>query len=211
MIFRLSFIHFFSDSFSLIFPTFISVVHCSGARRLQLPTVTLARLGNPICVFINPDPNHDGLFTTLRILDPTTMSQHTVHARLLHRRIGIANIPLTSIDMHLQHRPPSLNHVSSLKDELNKDLNSRWAYPIDLVLDATVPMPWLRSLSTNRLTLDPPSSGRFTCIGGQHRLLAARQLYDEWTPSEESQEMDPSLGFYPANIYESCQYASSSR
>jgi hypothetical protein len=139
------------------------------------------------------------------------MSQHTVHARFLHRRIGVAPIPLDNITIHEQHRTPNPSHISSLKNELNKDLNSRWAYPIDLVVDATVPMPWLRSLSTSRLTLDPPSSGRFTCIGGQHRLLAARQLYEEWTPSEENQEMDPSLGFYPANIYETCQYASSSR
>jgi hypothetical protein len=42
IIFKLSFIYFFSESFSLNFPTFISFVHCSGARRLQLPTVTLA-------------------------------------------------------------------------------------------------------------------------------------------------------------------------
>jgi hypothetical protein len=138
------------------------------------------------------------------------MSEDIVHARLLRRRLGIANIPLTSIDMHPQQRPPSNPHVSRLKEELNKDLNSRWAYPLDLVVDATVPEPWLTSLAASRLTLDIPS-GRFTCIGGQHRLLAARELYDEWTPSEENGEMDPALGFYPANIFESCEFASSSR
>jgi hypothetical protein len=71
-------------------------------------------------------------------------------------------------------------------------------------------MPWLRSLVTNRLAVDPPPLSRFICIGGQHRLLAARQIHNEWVPSPENQEMDPSLGFYPANIYESGQYTVSS-
>lgn len=99
------------------------------------------------------------------------MPQHTVHARILHRRIGIARIPLNLIDMHEIHRTLNPSHVSSLKDELAKDVNSRWAYPIDLVIDATVSMPWLRSLTTNRLTLDPPALGHFVSSGRPYRRL----------------------------------------
>jgi hypothetical protein len=126
----------------------------------------------------------------------------TVHARILQRRIGIANIPLDCIDMHGQHRPPTAAHVSGLKDELEKDVNSRWAYPIDLVVGENVPIPWLRSLLSHRFTTVAPDLGRFICIGGQHRLLAARELQAEWIPSQEDEGMDPSLSCYPANIYE---------
>lgn len=135
-------------------------------------------------------------------LPPPSMPRSTIHARVLNHRVGIACIPLDRIDMHEQHRPSTNTHVLSLKEELAKDINSRWAHPIDLVISDGVTKSWIKALQTNRLTLNPPASGRFVCIGGQHRLLASRRLLEEWEPSEESPEIDPSLAFYPATIYE---------
>ena len=126
----------------------------------------------------------------------------TIHARVLNRRLGIASIPFDQIDMHPNHRPPKQSHVLSLKEELSQDVNTRWAHPIDIVIGANVPRKWIKALQTNRLPLEPPASGRFVCIGGQHRLLAAIKLADEWAPSEDAPEMDSSLATYPATVYE---------
>jgi hypothetical protein len=126
----------------------------------------------------------------------------TIHARMLSCRVGIASIPIEIVDMHPLHRPPKDSHVLSLKEELAQDVNTRWAHPIDLVVGLYVSKPWIKSLYSNRLTLVPPAAGRFICIGGQHRLLAARQLLDEWEPTEDEGDVDPSLTMYPATIYE---------
>jgi hypothetical protein len=92
--------------------------------------------------------------------------------------------------------------VLSLKQELAKDINSRWAHPIDVVIGTGVTKAWINALQAKRLTLTAPATGRFVCIGGQHRLLASKQLVEEWVASEECPEMDPSLAVYPATVYE---------
>jgi hypothetical protein len=131
-------------------------------------------------------------------MDPSS----TVHARVLSHRMGIANIPIGSVDLHSHHRPAESHHVVGLKEDLSNDASAKWAHPIDLVVGSNVPINWRESLQTRRLMLDPPTAGRFVCIGGQHRLLAAKMLAEEWVPTEDTPVRPPEYSSYPANIYE---------
>jgi len=122
-----------------------------------------------------------------------------VHQRLFVRCIGMAPIPLDRIEVHELCRSSDAGHVARLKEDIAKDIGSRWAHPLDVVIRDGMDKRWVHDLSKFRLCVKPPPKGRFWCISGQHRLLAAREMLQEWKPVDN---MDPQLKWWPGRIYE---------
>lgn len=131
-----------------------------------------------------------------------------VHARVFTRLLGIALIPLKSIQSHPSSRSPNIAHVTALKAELANDVCSRWARPIDVVIQKGVTESWIERLCDEKILDDQNIGGQFVCISGNQRLCAARELVSEWKPLDESEEMDVLMDHYPARVYRNGLYTS---
>ena len=129
-------------------------------------------------------------------LDPT------LHTRILDRRITVAPIPLDQIDVYEQNREEDPEHVDALKKDILKDPNSRWGHAIHVVLGPDVDPAWLARVRGKQVTFSIPDKGRFCCISGWHRVLAARKIVEEWTSTPEAPTIDGRLSVWPANVYE---------
>jgi hypothetical protein len=127
-----------------------------------------------------------------------------IHRRVLQARIGIAEISIDSVsfDQIPGYRSPNAQHVDDLTDSVGLTNATRWAHPIDVIITESVSEDWLDALASNAVGPTRASHEfKFIGISGQHRILAARKLREEW-PLEDHPLPDW-YGYWPATIYSS--------
>ncbi|KAG8815898.1 hypothetical protein FRC17_000553 [Serendipita sp. 399] len=95
------------------------------------------------------------------------------------RSLGFALIDVEFIQRHDALRPLDNGHVATLIASLEASPNSHHAYPLHVVPLSGVDDTWLDRLQQERLLLDHDEHARFVCIGGGHRLQAAKQIQRE--------------------------------
>jgi len=119
--------------------------------------------------------------------------------------LGTFLIPLDAIVMHNQQRRPYRHLIEQIKAELTQGNNKMETNPVHLILPSRFSTPELRQqLSQASLTsglLQVPEGVKFSCIDGQHRILAAMEYLDNLRSQGSTDISARELGWW-ATVYE---------
>jgi hypothetical protein len=92
--------------------------------------------------------------------------------------LGTAPVHIDQVQFHPSMRDESREHVDDLIRNFARDLITRWAHPIEVVLTGPVTDSWKEELRATRKLPHLPTGAELVCVSGKHRLAAAKRMVD---------------------------------